>query len=310
MRRGQRSGRGNEEGGDAAAHQVSTIREKGFLTRILVLSHLRSNPRATLREMGDRLGITMQAVSLYVLGLEREGLVEDHPLGGRRLSPYGLQWLQDGLVATKHVIDAALEPITVIKATSAIAGERIDRGVRVGLTMERGFLVARPGEDSPSQGRALNDAKGGEELLVTELEGIVELQPGRILVTRLPRPEEGGSTRVDKTKLRDDLEAQSPPEAKLGILGLGARIVAAALGNAPDFEFGAAHAAFHAAELGINSVLLVTGDQFRECMTALEQLNAQSPQHVVIDVIQAPVIPQSPPTAGQPARERRSRVRR
>lgn len=310
VRRERRSGRDDKEGGDATSHQVSTIREKGFLTRILVLSHLRTSPRATLREIGDRLGITMQAVSLYVQGLEKEGLVEDHPLGGRRLTPYGLQWLQDGLVATKHIIDAALEPITVIKATSAIAGERIERGTRVSLSMEHGVLVARTGEDAPSQGRALNDAKGGEELLVAELEGIVELQPGRILITRLPRPEEGGSTRVDKARLLEDLEEQAPPDAKLGILGLGARIVAAALGKIPDFEFGAAHAAFHAAELGINSVLLVTGDQFRECMTALEQLNAQSPQHVVIDVIQAPVIPQAPPAGGQPARGQRPRARR
>lgn len=310
MRRERRSGRGNEHEGKAVGVDVSTIREKGFLTRVLVLSHLRSNPRAALREIGDQLGITMQAVSLYVQGLEKNGLVEDHAFGGRRLTPHGLQWLHDGLLATKHVIDAALEPITVIKATSAIARERIERGARVALTMERGLLVARTGEDSPSLGRALNAAKEEEELLVGELEGMVELQPGRILVARLPRPEEGGSTCVDVAKLRETLQEQSPPDAKLGIVGLGARIVAAAMERSLDFEFGAAYAAFHAAELGVNSVLLVSGDQFRECMTALESSNAQSLQHVVIDVIQAPVIPQAPDVSGRSARGLGQRIRR
>lgn len=311
MRRESRPKRIARDDGDVAPLQVSTIREKGFLTRILVLSHLRSGPRATLREIGERLGITMQAVSLYVQALEQDGLIEDHPLGGRRLTPRGLQWLQDGLLATKQIVDRALDPITVIKATSAIAGERIEAGARVGLTMEQGVLVARAGEASPSQGRALNAAKGGDEVLVADLEGMVALTPGRILVVRLPRPEDGGSTRVDVGKLTAELGASGNNEAKWGIVGLGARIVAAQLGRTPDFEFGAVHAAFHAAELGLSTVLLVTGDQFRQCMATLEQSNAQSPQHVVTDVVQAATLtdhrdaprPPSGRAAARPSRQ-------
>jgi predicted transcriptional regulator len=288
MREKARVGRAGRAPEPSSSDPVATIRDKGFLTRILILSHLRASPRATLREVGERIGITMQAVSLYVQTLEQDGHVEAHPSGGRRVTPKGHQWLQDGLLAAKRVIEEALDPLTVIKATSAIAGGRIEAGGRVGLTMENGILMARADRASPSQGHALNAAKSGEEVLVTDLEGVVPLNPGRIFVIRLPRPEDGGSTRVDTSDLAREFGARIYRGTKTGVIGLGARIVAERLGRPIDFEFGAAPAAFHAAELGLDSILLVAGDEFRACMSMLEKLNAQSPQHVVVDVLQAP----------------------
>lgn len=273
---------------------LSVIRERGFITRILILSHLRANPHATLREIGERLGVTMQAVSVYLQDMTRAGLMDERSSGGRRLTHSGVQWLQDALLATKNAVDAALEPLTVIKVTSALAADTIAAGAPVGLSMEDGILVARVGKTSSSGGRATNSASRGDEVLVSDLSGIVDLQPGRIHVVRLPGPEEGGASRVDIAGLRQLISPRGSRWSKVGIVGLGARVVSETLELRRDFEFGAAHSAFHAASLGLSSMLLVTGDYLKATIANIEQLNAQTRLAIAVDILQAPTITSSP----------------
>lgn len=285
---------GGREGADEARQgpeksKLAQLRESGFLTRVLVLSHFRSHPHATLREIGAPLGVTMQAVSVYVQRLIQEGHLEEAADGGRKLTPRGIQWLQDSLLSARQAIDAALEPMTIIKVTSAVAASAIQTGSRVGLSLEHGVLVARPNHGSASQGRATNDAPAGGEVLVAELEGMVEITPGKIVLLRLPTPEEGGSTRMDPERtgaLLNELMARAP---RIGIIGVSARVTLAQAEHRPEFEFAAAHAAHHAAQLGFDILLLVSGEHFRETTTTIDQLNSSATQHVGIEVVQPPL---------------------
>src|SRR5947208_17101383 len=72
-----------------------------------------------------------------------------------------------------------------VETTAAMAGGSVHRGGRVGLFMENGVLVAHEGRASPSTGVAVHDASRGDIVGVRDLEGIVALRPGRIVVGRI-----------------------------------------------------------------------------------------------------------------------------
>src|SRR5207247_3211369 len=72
-----------------------------------------------------------------------------------------------------------------LETTAAMAGGAIHRGDGRGLFMETGVLVAHAGRTSPSTGVAVHDASRGDIVGVRDLEGIVALRPGRIVVGRI-----------------------------------------------------------------------------------------------------------------------------
>src|SRR5207247_9669478 len=97
-----------------------------------------------------------------------------------------------------------------------------------GLFMEAGMLVAYGHRDSPSMGIANEDAAKGEDLAVRNLEGIIALRPGRILLARVPPTDEGGAKALRDAaaeKLRP-----APKDAVVATLAVAGVIVARRLG--------------------------------------------------------------------------------
>src|SRR5438046_9665455 len=83
------------------------------------------------------------------------------------------------------LVDRAGPEMAFVETTAAMAGGSSHRGDRLGLFMENGVLVAHAGRTSPSTGVAVHDASRGDIVGVRDLEGIVALRPGRIVVGRI-----------------------------------------------------------------------------------------------------------------------------
>jgi predicted transcriptional regulator len=266
------------------------LRDRSRVTRLLVLAELERDPGATLSDVARRLGVSVQAVSVYAKELASEGLLGSGD-GGYAVTPRGLQELHEGVRRLRGAVDALATPLRVIRSTSAVAAARIRAGERVGLYMQEGDLAARPRHRSPSTGRAVRDAEPGDEVVVTDLAGLVELSPGRLRVVALPSPMEGGIARVDVPRLRAALREESGPRPdKVGALGTGAAILARRLGPL-DFAFAADRASFNAAERGLHVRLFVTRDRLPESMAAFEELNAGTLKRVTVDLVEAPEAP-------------------
>lgn len=266
---------------------LKTLRDRTAVTRILILAEMEREPGATLSDIAARLDVTVQAVSTYVKALVAEGLVAEE--GPHRVTARGLQTLHEGVRQLRAAVDDVAAPLAVIRVTSAIAGTRIKAGERVGLVMEGGDLSARARLRASSTGRALHDAGPGDEVVLTDLAGLVDLQPGRIDVVAVPSPMEGGTARVEMARLRGMLKDRAKPH-KVGALGTGARILAARLGEV-HFEFAAERAAFNAAERGLDVRLFVTRDRLPETMRAFEQGNAGTLKRVSVELVEAPEAP-------------------
>lgn len=265
-----------------AAH---LLRNKADVTRLLILADLHQRPEASLSDAAERLGVTVQAVSAHGKVLLATGLLERE---GRRfvLTPKGLQSLHEGARRLRSALDELVPPASLIRVTSAIATGRVRKGDRVGLHMAEGDLAARPRTKAASTGHALVDADEGEEVLVTDLSGVVELAPGRLQVVALPAPAEGGIRRVDLPALRNLLR-ETPRPQKVAALGTGALILARRLGGV-DLQFAPDRAAFNAAERGLDVRLFATRDRLPEAMQAFDTLNASTLRRVPIELLHAP----------------------
>ncbi len=267
-------------------HSARHLRDKSGNTRLLILAQLQQRPGSTLSDIAGRLGVTVQAVSSYARDLSADGAMQGGS-GGYRVTARGLGLLHEGARRLRDAVEEVTAPLRDVRVTSAVAADVVAANQMVGLFMQDGDLVARPGADSTSRGVAIADAVAGTEVIVGELEGIVDLAPGRLTIVALPSPVEGGISRVDADALRTLLAARGVPD-RVGALDTGARILARQLIARLDFEFAADYAAFNAAERGLEVLLIASRDSLPETMRALEQLNGRTLRRVPIDLLDAP----------------------
>lgn len=232
--------------------------------------------------------MTVQAVSNYVRDLAREGLLE---LSDERyiVTPKGIETLQEGFRTLRREVDDALQDLTVIDVAAALAGARIRAGDPVGLFMEDGELVARPRASASSRGRALNDAAPGEEVGVTELDGVVDLKPGTVWMVKVPAAHEGGSRAVDAAALLASLDARGIGRDRVGGHGTSAKLLARRAGLPLDLEFAAPRAAYTAATVGLDVLLFVTRDLLPEALRELDTLNAGALVPVRYELLEPPL---------------------
>jgi len=273
--------------------RTNTLREKATVTKLLILREFHCAPRSTLRPIAEALDVTVQAVSNYVRDLAREGLLE---LSGDRyvLTPAGIAFLQQGFQDLRREVDEALHDVNIIRVASALAGAPIRGGDPVGLFMEDGDLVARPRAASGSRGRALADASPGEEVAVTDLDGVVDLKPGTIWMLKVPSAHEGGSRAVDVAALPRFLEARGVRFDRVGAYGTSAKLLARRANLPLHLEFTAARAAHTAAAVGLDVLLLVTRDLLPEALRDVDGANEATLSPVRYELLEPPLLEARP----------------
>lgn len=247
------------------------LRDVRASTEFLLLLELSRAPRLKLRELGERLEITPQAVSEYLHRLERRGLLS----GGRgelRLTQEGVEYLHRKFEELREFVVATTAQLPVIAETEAFAASRIQQGDPLGLKMERGRLMARPRISSSSRGVALSAAERGEAVRVGSLEGILELEPGEILLLELPPASAGGArelaSEVCARLRREGVEV-------VGSVDPWGATVAAAAEQSDELRFAPAHAAIAAAQRGLRVALLGCEADVRRTIRELEELHAE-----------------------------------
>jgi len=204
-------------------------------TELLILIELIESPSARLKEIAARLEITVQAVSQYMTAMKKEGLLKEQA-GKLRPTRKGMQILQEHFTSLKQEVDATLRRLRVIDTCVAIAGKDVSKGQSVGLVMEDGMLMAYPGSESSSTGAAQEAASEGDDVLIGQLEGIVDMELGELLVIEIPPESEGGSKAADIAKAKGKIEQLSP-----GLLVAG-DIAGASLLSKSTEEFFTIHA--------------------------------------------------------------------
>lgn len=242
-------------------------------TELLIMVEMVRSPSVRLKEIGDRLGITVQAVSQYIGAMRREGLVRE-TRGVLKPTKKGMQLLQEHFTRIKQDLDGILRGISVVDRCVAIAGSRVVKGRSVGLLMEDGMMMAFAGLESSSTGVALEDAEEGDDVLVGGLEGILDFELGKLLVLEAPSELDGGSKAANIDQARQRIEDFSP-----GLLAAGDTIGAALLMKASG-EMVTLHApvesSMSALSKGVDVVYCGTRDSTELMMEAVTKLKADT----------------------------------
>jgi putative transcriptional regulator len=262
------------------------LREKGEFTKFqILLEVMRNQPHIKQKDISDKLGITIQAISKYFKTLTKEGLLES---GSERadyhLTQKAIFKLREDIRNLETYVTEVKHDLKVEHAWPAIATYPIKAGQEIGLIMKEGVMYTVPPDSDLSQakGIALADAKSGEDLGLRELHGKVHVKQGKILIVKLPSIRKGGSRAADLAKVKAFYNEFKPD--RVGVMGAVGRAVLNKLALKVDIEFGISRSAAIAASRGLNVIVLVVGRMVNRMIQEIDQINMKTGGNIIYEV--------------------------
>ena len=268
------------------ANQTLILKEKGEFTKFQILLEIQRNqPHIKQKDISEKLGITIQAISKYFKKLAKEGYLEaGSERADYRLTPKAVLKLREDIGSLESYVTEVKHDLRIEHAWPAIATQTVTAGQEVGLIMKEGVMyTVSPDESfSEAKGIALADAKPGEDLGLKQLHGKVKIKQGKILIVKLPSIRKGGSRSVDLVKLRAFYDEFKPD--RIGVMGAVGRAVLNKLDLKADIEFGISRSAAIAASRGLNVFVLVVGRMVNRMIQEIDQINLRSNKEIIYEV--------------------------
>ena len=232
---------------------VRILQDKSLSTKFRILVELaEGQPSIQQKDIASRLGVTPQAISQYIEKLIDDGWVVSDGRSKYRVTREGVNWILKilrELASYSAVVERAVTGLTIC---TAIADCDLSQGQTVGLAMKDGLLLATHAAGKGAKGIATSDARKGEDVGISHIEGIVELQTGKITILKVPGIQKGGSKRVDLARLKEEV-GEAP---LLGAIGIEALTALKQIGVTPQYFYGVKEATVEAAHSGLSSVVV------------------------------------------------------
>jgi putative transcriptional regulator len=262
------------------------LKDKGEFTKFqILLEIMRNQPHIKQKDISDKLGITIQAISKYFKKLTKEGLLEaGSERADYRLTPKGVTKLREDMRNLENYVTEIKHDLKIEHAWPAIATQPVKAGDEVGLIMKEGVMYTAPTESPLTQakGIALADAQTGEDLGLKDLHGKLHVKQGKILIVKLPSIRRGGSHATDMAKVKAFYDEFKPD--RVGVMGAVGRAVLTKLGHKADIEFGISRSAAIAASRGLNVFVLVVGRMVNRMIQEIDQINMKSGGNIIYEV--------------------------
>src|SRR5664280_598264 len=193
-------------------------------------------PNVRQKEIASKIGITPQAVSEYIKELVNDGLI-----------------------------------VTEGRVRYRITKEDVKEGQQVYLKMENGLLYVSSTEKTGASGNVISDAAEGEDVGVSTLKGLIDLENAAITICKVPRVERGGSRKVDMERLK--MLASS--KHYIAAIGVEALIALRKIGISPNVMFGTNESVIEAAYHGLSSLVVSVDEQVSLLLSRLETENLE-----------------------------------
>lgn len=232
---------------------TDVLENKREITRLQILVEVAENqPAVSQKEVADSIGVTPQAVSEHMSSLLEEGLVEKRRRGRYEITKEGADVVLSHAESLEEYVEHVMEEVVGrVFVDTAVAEGEIEEGEEVTLSMRDGFLRAAPGDGEPPKARAVTYAEEGDDVGVTEFDGLIQFESGTVTVVRVPSVEEGGSRAVDTEALSKAVENKKP------VYALGTEAAVALERAGVEYRRHAvAEAAVEAARNGVSSTVV------------------------------------------------------
>ncbi len=247
------------------------LKDRRELMKTLILAYIGlKQPRVHLGDIGEELGVSLQAVHNYVKELIEEGYVEKKGRAEYVLTDKGAERALESVNNIRRFSTRVAEELGKQMTWAAIAAEDIEKGDTVYLYLEDGILYASKSKKTSAKAVAKADAKEGQDVPVTNIEGeIPGLERGEVVFVCIPSVREGGTRKIDKEKLRELLEEEDYD--LIGAVGTVARAALNMMEVEPDLKFGVISGAIMAAMKGLRALVLVTSPMLRRAKEKAER---------------------------------------
>ena len=243
------------------------LQNKNLATKFQILVEIIAyQPNVQQKIIAKKLGITPQAVSEYVMKMDDDGWVVSEGRSRYRVTRESINWVLRELRDLQDYLDFVRSVVTNITVCAAIADCDLSEGQSVGLVMKQGLLVATANAGDGAKGIAVSAAKKGEDVGISGIEGIVDLQPGMITILKVPDIQRGGSRKVDLARLKDELSK----ERIVGVMGIEAISSLRLVDCVPDYMYVVIDAAIEAAHTGLPFLIVCTIDEIPGIIKRLE----------------------------------------
>lgn len=263
---------------------MKVFKKKGELTKFQILAEIaKGQPHLRQKDIADQLGITVQAVSENLKTLVDEGWVETGSGQARyKITKRGIEKVKNGANDLRKYADQVLDTMNTYKSVwPAIARENLKKGETVWLKMDEGTLYA--GKDKTSaHAEVLHDVKKGEDVALVSLGGTIELEPGFVVIIKLPTINQGGTRACDLDHVQEILTKYEDRIQRVGIMGTVSRSMADKLEMKPDFEFATPQASIAAANRGLNVLIFAVGKMTR---TLTNRMDEEGINYIIEDVL-------------------------
>lgn len=246
---------------------VEILQNKNFATRFQILVEIAaSGPNIKQKSIAGKLGITPQAISNYIYQLLNDGLVLSSGRSQYKVSAKGVNWMLKMLRELRTYVSLVEQAVTNITVCAAIAECDVNQGQAVGLKMKDGLLYATSSINSSARGIAMSSAKQGDDVDISNIEGLVEFTKGQVTVLQIPVIQKGGSKQADLGRLKERVAKSE----QVGAIGIEALIALRRLSIEPRYLYGVTEAAIEAARCGLSFIVVCTEDSIPELIRRLQ----------------------------------------
>jgi len=246
------------------------LRSKNLATKFQILVEIAANqPDIQQRDIAKRLGLSPQAVSDYVGALVKDGWIVSEGRSRYRVTKEGVDWMLKGLREWQSYSNTVQKAVASISVCAAVADCDLSQGQKVGLVMRDGLLFATENPEAGARGVAVSDARKGEDVGISEIDGIVELGIGKVTILKVPGIQRGGSGHTDLDRLKEAVQGRGA----VGAIGIEALIALRRIDVEPTFFYGVREAVVEAAYSDLSPVVVCVDDDTSDLLRRLEEKN-------------------------------------
>lgn len=249
---------------------MEILRNKNLASKFQILVEIaNSGPNIQQRDIARKLEVTSQAISDYVRQLTEEGLLASDGRSRYRVTNEGVNWVIKILRELRSYNIFIERAITNISVCAAVADGNLVKGQTVGLKMKGGLLFATEKAGEGAKGIACSDARDGEDIGVSNIDGIVNLEIGKVAILKVPSIQRGGSRLVDIDRLKSEIGGRR----LVGAIGIEALVALRQLNTKFVYAYGAKEAAIEAANSGLYPLVVCTDNEVSGLVRRLDEEN-------------------------------------
>lgn len=247
------------------------LQSKNLATKFQILLEIAANqPNIQQKDIAKKLNITSQAVSEYVKELIKDGWLSSQGRSRYKVTREGVDWILRMARQLQSYSSFVSRVVSDISTSTAIADGDLSEGQAVSLYMKDGLLFASDiVSDEGARGVTVSEAKKGEDVGVSKVEGVIKLKTGKVTIAEVPNVQKGGSGNTDLARLRKEISE----EVLIGAIGAEALVALKRIGLNPDYLYGVREAAIEAAYCGLPFLVVCAEDGVSTLVQRLEEEN-------------------------------------